>query len=121
MTIKEAIDICDRMRPNDFSYFEKEMWVRELEARIEEEIILTHEKGMEMVRMHAEDGILYAGTPHDSMYLSFLLANIDRANGENARYNESAATFNAQYTAYSAWYNRTHMPLAVRVDVRENR
>ena len=121
MTLREAIDICDRMRPNDFSYAEKEMWVRELEARIEEEVIMTHENGEAAVKMHAEDGILYAETPHDSMYLSFLMANIDRANGESARYNESAAAFNAQYAAYSAWYNRTHMPLGKRIYVRENR
>ena len=121
MTTREAIDICDRMRPNDFSYAEKEMWVRELEARIEEEVILTHEKGEEAVKMHEEDGILYAVSPHDSMYLSFLLANIDRANGESARYNESAAVFNAQYTAYAAWYNRTHMPIGTWVDARVKR
>ena len=123
MTVSEAIMICDRMRPNDFSYAEKEEWVRELEARIEEEVIRTHAGWEEIIRAHAEDEdeILYAARPHDSMYLSFLLARIDRMTGEGARYNESAAVFNAQYTAYAAWYNRTHMPIGTWVDARVKR
>lgn len=123
MKLSEAIEICDRMRPNDYSYSEKEAWVREVENRIEQEIILTHAGGEEAANMHAqdEDELLYAQSPHDSLYLSFLLARIDRMNGESGRYNESAASFNAQYSAYSAWYNRTHMPIGRFIDVRENK
>ena len=43
MTISAAIAACDRMRPNTFAYGEKEAWLRELEARIREEIVRTHE------------------------------------------------------------------------------
>ena len=48
-----------------------------------------------------------------------LLARIDQMNGETARYNESAALFNAQYDAFSAAYNRAHLPKGVFVDRRE--
>ena len=38
---------------------------------------------------------------------------------DNGRYNESAALFNAQYDAFSAAYNRAHLPKGVFVDRRE--
>ena len=56
---------------------------------------------------------------YESLYLYYLLARIDQMNGETARYNESAALFNAQYDAFSAAYNRAHRPRGAFVDRRE--
>ena len=121
MTISAAIAACDRMRPNTFAYGEKEAWVRELEARIREEIVRTHEGAEAFLAGRAQEGedALLAPSPHESLYLFYLLARIDLMNGETARYNESAALFNAQYDAFSAAYNRAHRPRGAFVDRRE--
>ena len=121
MTISAAIAACDRMRPNTFAYGEKEAWLRELEARIREEIVRTHEGAEAFLAGRAQEGedALLAPSPHESLYLFYLLARIDLMNGETARYNESAALFNAQYDAFSAAYNRAHRPRGVFVDRRE--
>ena len=121
MTISAAIAACDRMRPNTFAYGEKEAWLRELEARIREEIVRTHEGAETFIAGRAQEGedALLAPSPHESLYLFYLLARIDLMNGETARYNESAALFNAQYDAFSAAYNRAHRPRGAFVDRRE--
>ena len=121
MTISAAIAACDRMRPNTFAYGEKEAWLRELEARIREEIVRTHEGAEAFLAGRAQEGedALLAPSPHESLYLFYLLARIDLMNGETARYNESAALFNAQYDAFSAAYNRVHRPRGAFVDRRE--
>ena len=121
MTISAAIAACDRMRPNTFAYGEKESCLRELEARIREEIVRTHEGAEAFLAGRAQEGedALLAPSPHESLYLFYLLARIDLMNGETARYNESAALFNAQYDAFSAAYNRAHRPRGAFVDRRE--
>ena len=121
MTISAAIAACDRMRPNTFAYGEKEAWLREMEARIREEIVRTHEGAEAFLAGRAQEGedALLAPSPHESLYLFYLLARIDLMNGETARYNESAALFNAQYDAFSAAYNRAHRPRGAFVDRRE--
>ena len=121
MTISAAIAACDRMRPNTFAYGEKEAWLRELEARIREEIVRTHEGAEAFLAGRAQEGedALLAPSPHESLYLFYLLARIDLMNGETARYNESAALFNAQYDAFSAAYNRAHRPRGAFVARRE--
>ena len=121
MTISADIAACDRMRPNTFAYGEKEAWLRELEARICEEIVRTHEGAEAFLAGRAQEGedALLASSPHESLYLFYLLARIDLMNGETARYNESAALFNAQYDAFSAAYNRAHRPRGAFVDRRE--
>ena len=121
MTTSAAIAACDRMRPNTFAYGEKEAWLRELEARIREEIVRTHEGAEAFLAGRAQEGedALLASSPHESLYLFYLLARIDLMNGETARYNESAALFNAQYDAFSAAYNRAHRPRGAFVDRRE--
>ena len=111
----------DRNRPNAFPYAEKEKWIRALEDRILEEIILTHEGAKDFLRARATkgEGAFLAPDRYESLYLYYLLARIDQMNGETARYNESAALFNAQYDAFSAAYNRAHLPKGVFVDRRE--
>ena len=94
---------------------------RSLVARIREEIVRTHEGAEAFLAGRAQEGedALLASSPHESLYLFYLLARIDLMNGETARYNESAALFNAQYDAFSAAYNRAHRPRGAFVDRRE--
>ena len=51
--------------------------------------------------------------PYDDVYLKWLEAQIDYANGEIARYNNSITLYNSAMTAFMNYYNRTHLPLKI--------
>lgn len=57
MTIQELLDRVDLMKPNHFSEEQKIRWLSELEGRVVNEIIMTHENGH-----HHHDG--HPGHPH---------------------------------------------------------
>ena len=48
--------------------------------------------------------------PYDEIYRWYLEMKIADANGEMTRYNNAMAKYNAYYTAYQDFYNRTNMP-----------
>ena len=114
MTIIEKITEVDVLHPNGFDQNNKIAWLSNLDGRIKEEIIDTHEGG---------DGVIFKGytpddtntelivpAPYDELYRYWLEAQIDYANGEYTKYNNSMAMFNTAYSAYERYYNRTHMP-----------
>ena len=53
---------------------------------------------------------LLVPAPYDDIYIRWLESQIDYTNGEYGKYNNSIAMYNAAYTAYANYYNRTHMP-----------
>lgn len=114
MTIEKAIDICDRQKPNGYTQEDKIHWLSKLDQMIFDEIIDRHEGGIEAFNGYADDAdpatALLADDAYADMYVKWLFAQIDFANAEIARYNNSMAMFNALYEAYAASYTRRHMP-----------
>ena len=116
MKICEAIAKIDAIKFNDFGPEEKIAWLSKLDATVKKEIIDTHE-GAENIKFNGYDENtsldtqLLVPAPHDTMYIRWLEAQIDYQNGDITRYSNSMAMFNSEYSAYSRWYNRTHMPL----------
>ena len=98
MTIEEAIELCDRMKPNHYEKDDKLRWLSELDGRIRIEILDTHEGGpSEPFSAYDEntpmDTELLAVPPYDGLYLHYLGAQVDYYNAE-----------------YADWYNRSHTP-----------
>lgn len=112
MTIMQALDALDREKPNVFTQEEKISWLNELETMVVREIVMTHEGGeaAEMPDLSDVDAELLAPVPYDRMYPLYLAAQVDRLNGEIAKYNNSITLFMTAYGEYRNWYNRTHMP-----------
>lgn len=119
MTVLEAITELDNIKPNNYSQAQKIRWLSRLDGRIRAEIIDAHE---------GEDGAAFAGydeestaavllapAPYDDLYLRWLEAQIDFANNEYAKYNNSAAAFNAAYTDFAGHYHRSHTPKGTRL------
>lgn len=117
MTIIEAINKTDALKSNTYTQDEKIAWLNNLEWRIKQEVIDTHEGGKN-VTFTGYDGDsdvttkLIAEAPHDEVYLLWLQAQIDYYNGEIKKYNLSITMFNTAYDGFCNYYNRTHMPLA---------
>lgn len=115
MTIIEAINGIDSLKTNSYPQQDKVIWLSILDGIIKTEIIDTHEgaegvifNGYEDVNLF--DTVLLVPAPYDDIYIKWLEAQIDYANGETAKYNNSAVMYNTAYSAFERFYNRTHMP-----------
>ena len=116
MTISEALEKCDNLKPNVFSAKDKIGWLSILDGTIKKEIIDTHE-GYENIEFTGYDTktpldtVLLVPEPYSDIYIMWLFTQIDFNNAEFGRYNNSIVMYNNAYTFYASWYNRTHMPL----------
>ena len=120
MKISEVIAKLDGLKPNAFTLEDKIGWIDELEWRIKRKIVDTHEV-IEPVEFDGYAGeesmeqVLIAPAPWDIVYLRWLECMVDYYNGESARFANSRILFNDAYAGFSAWYNRTHKPVKVRM------
>lgn len=117
MTLIEAINHIDAVKPNGYNQVEKIRWLSMLDGRVKNEIIDTHEGGEGVVfEEYTEDTpsnqVLLVPHPYDDVYVKWLEAQIDYANAEYRRYNNTIETFNTAYLAYKKAYNRDHKPIS---------
>ena len=114
MTIGEAIDRIDSLKHNIFTLAEKIAWLSRLDGIVKAEIFDTCEG--EEVPFAGYDTTtdrsttLLVGAPHDELYLRYLEAQMDYANGEIDRYNNAIAMYKAAYDSFANHYRRSHMP-----------
>lgn len=115
MTLMGAISQLDAIKPNSYRQTEKIKWLSTLDGIVKAEIIDTHE-GAEGVTFegYSESSLLQellVPHPYDDIYIKWLEAQIDYANGEYGKYNNSITLYNAAFSAYEKYYNRNHMPV----------
>ena len=116
MTIQQAIDTADRMRPNQYTAGDKTAWLSELDGIVKAEIIDTHEDSG-TVPFYGYSGETSGDTellipePYDETYLHYLFSKIDFNNAEYTRYNNDMTMFNTLYSAFGEQYNRKHPAL----------
>lgn len=117
MTIQEAINLVDKLKPNQYTFLMKVKWLSKLDGQIFREVFATHE-GSPMEVFNGYDDApqeqeLLVPYPYDEdIYNYFLQAQIDKENGETAKYNQSITLYNTAYFNFQSWYNRTHKPLS---------
>ncbi len=116
MTIREAIERADTLRPNMISDTEKRLWLAQLDGAVRKQIHQRHENAAENIAVGADreqkDGtVLLVGEPYTSVYLYWLMAQADLALGELHRYNNDMMLYNMALTEYAVDYKREHLPL----------
>ena len=115
MKIIEAINKIDDLKHNTYSQDEKVKWLSRLDSMVKRLVFDTHEGG-EDVAFTGYDSSTDLSTemlvpePHDDIYLRWLEMQIDYANGEIVKYNNSSQMFNTVWQAFQNYYNRNHMP-----------
>lgn len=120
----EIIELVDEVKANHYDDKLKMKWLSDLDGLIWSEILSTHEDnplpdgfpGYAVGR--DEETELIVPAPYDSMYRWYLESQIDLANQEINKYNNSKALFNNDYLAFTDYYNRRHMPVAVARNLR---
>ena len=120
MTIIEAINRLDKIKPNGYDQSDKVTWLSELDGMVKQTVTDTHEGGEDISFTGYDattplDTVLLIPSPYDSAYLDWLSAKIDFADGEYARYNNSMTRFNDTFLAFSRFYNRTYMPKGSKI------
>ena len=116
MTIIEAINKIDTLKPNSYTQLDKIKWLSELDGSIKIEIIDTHEGGSDIAFSEYDDKTdintkLLVSAPHEDLYIKWLESKIDYNNAEYGKYNNSSIAFNNAYSAFERYYNRHHMPI----------
>lgn len=120
MTIIEAINRLDKIKPNGYDQSDKVTWLSELDGMVKQTVTDTHEGGEDISFTGYDattplDTVLLIPSPYDSAYLDWLSAKIDFADGEYARYNNSMTRFNDTFLAFSRFYNRKNMPKGSKI------
>jgi len=115
MTIIEAINRIDAIKPNGYDQTQKIKWLSTLDGIVKKEVIDIHEGGEEVTFTGYTDETalttkLLIDHPYDEVYIRYLETQIDYANGEYAKYNNSSDVFNEVYASFTRYYTRTHMP-----------
>lgn len=111
MTLGEVLEYADNIKPNAFPASVKIRWVNECEGLIQTEVFLwPPEKIQEHGYITDEDAELLVKAPHDKLYLSYLTAMIDFANGEYDKYDNSMQMFNSHVQEFVRWFTRNYHP-----------
>ena len=115
MTIIEVITHVDTVKPNSYGQPEKIKWLSDLDGVIKAEIIDTHEGGEDISFSGYTDETdlnteLLVPAPYDKLYTHYLEMQIDYANNEYGKYNNSTMMYNTAYNAYQLYYNSRHKP-----------
>ena len=120
MKIIEAISRIDGLKHNTYTQSEKVAWLSRLDSMVKRLIIDTHE-GWEDVTFTGYDDRtdlqteLLVPAPFDEVYLRWLEAQMDYANGEYGKYNNSILMYQTAYDGYANYYNRNNMPLGKKI------
>lgn len=113
MTLAQAIERLDYLKPNQYDEKTKIQWLTELDGQLYHEILLSHEDCPIQSFSGYDDtgGTLLAPEPYSQLYLRWLEAQVDYHNAELEKYNNSMAMFLAAWDSFERWYNRHHRPL----------
>ena len=115
MTIIEAINRTDNLNHNVYSQEQKIGWLSDLDGKVKRDVLDTHEGVQIPVFLGYNkdtplNTVLLVPAPYDCLYVHWLSAQINLANGEYDKYNASITVFNDEYTAFTGDYHRSHMP-----------
>ena len=117
MTIQEALDITDEMKPNMMSRQLKLKYLTEVEQLIWSEIVMrhVHTPAQAVKPNYTEDTdagtVLIVPEPYTKLYPAYLMSMIDWQNQEDARYGVDRTMYENAYEEMSDWWTRTHMPV----------
>lgn len=113
MTIREAIERADRLRPNTHEREDKLAWLTAVEANVARHMNLHENVDVALPVYTAdtpEDTTLLLENEAGEVYVKYLVTMYDYYNGDYDRYNNAALMFNETFQEWKGLYRRTHMP-----------
>lgn len=112
MTIGKALQLADALSPNALDLELKYHFLSEVEGLIQSEVMLLPPADIIVydISRHDDNTELLVRPPHDKLYVSYLAAMFDFANGEYSKYANKIELFNAYYREYHRWYFSHYHP-----------
>ena len=120
MNIQQALDMADGMKPNMMDDRMKIAFLQEIDRKIFNELVMTHEHTPEEEVPPKYDNSTDRGTellvpdPYGMLYVYWIMTLIDQQNQETEKENNDRARFDNEYQDMSDWWTRTRMPLQAR-------
>lgn len=124
ITIQEAIDKIDMLKPNVFPVEQKVSWLSDLDSMVWEEIYQTHEGLAPEAEYHGYDQdtltstLLLVPEPYTDVYHHYMALQMDLANADSTKYMQDKSLFNGAYQTFGDFWRRTHMPKIRRKHIR---
>lgn len=113
MTIGKVIRLADALKPNAIGREQKYQYINEVEGLVQSEVMLLVSDDIvtyDCDATGADDTVLLVKPPHDKLYIAYLVAMIDYANGEYNKYANTIEQFNTYYAEYHRWYFKHFHP-----------
>lgn len=112
MTLQEAIEYCDTLKPNSIEKKIKVGWITEVDGIVFNDILSrTHDNLFEPRGYNEDDDVeLFVPSPYNGLYFYYLSAKIDAVNGEYGSYNNNTALYNSVLSDFAVYYRQNHMP-----------
>ena len=118
MTIRQAIDLADEIRPSELSGAIKLHWLSALDGELQTDLFSQYEQAPDTAAPYDADTdpgtALLVDWPFDDLYVRYLVMCTDLANGDLERYNNDAVYYNRILRSFVTHYARTHTPKAVQ-------
>ncbi len=111
MKLKEVIEFADSIKPNGFTDEQKTRWLSDCEGMVQTQVFLLAPE--EIVTYHWQEDKeteLLVCPPHEKLYISYLCALIDFANGEYGKYQNSMQMFNSEFSEFMRWFAGAYRP-----------
>ncbi len=107
MTIETCMNLVDTMMPNGAEPAVKLRLLGEIEGRVRVELLgESPDGGCDFNERTSGGTELRVPHPYDQMYILYMMAMLDFLGGNTARYENSAALFNAVFQSYGKWLKR---------------
>lgn len=123
MKIDKLIKLVTTLKPTAFDDEILLMWVSECEGMVLSEVHLVSVADIEPFALGADGSLptaeLTAPFPYDKLYTQYVLAQIDYANGEYTKYQNSMQMFNATYTEYVHYVAEVLAPADGRAELMQ--
>lgn len=116
MTIIEAINKVDELKPNNYTQTEKIGWLNTLDKLVKRTVLDLYEDADEYAAFTGYSSETDPSTellvpePYDEMYIYWLESKIDYSNREYSSFNNSSTRYIDTMREFSNDYNRNHMP-----------
>lgn len=113
MTIIQAIQRLDALKPNTYSTRQKILWLSQLEAMVKTLVMDAHMEGEGAAFTGFTENtdpatVLFMAEPFDMAYLYWLEAQIHYANEDLDMYNSAMGMFHSVFGTFKAHYKQTH-------------
>lgn len=111
MTVQEAIEFTDRVKPNSFTDEDKTRWLSDCEGMVQTQVFLL--APVDFITYEwpgSKDYKLLVNPPFDKLYLSYMQAMIDYHNGEYGKYQNTMTKFNSDFSEFMGWFANSYRP-----------